>query len=131
MCEIVQRSSKISLKAWKVTTSNINETMIDIATTLHILSNGWGSWVEDEYVEFEIVRSRVVIVIVGIWNVFEGDGVVEIEGAGGVNEFALIVVVLDFVDEVVFDVIIVLPAKENFEIKSLLGRETLIWKKIS
>ena len=49
--------------------------------------------------------------------------VVEIEGAGGFNEFALIVVVLEFVDEVVFDVIIVLPAKENFEIKSLLGRE--------
>ena len=67
--------------------------MIATATTLHILSDLWGSWVEDEYVEFEIVRSRVVIVIVGIWEVFEGGGVVRIEGAGGVNTFDLIVVV--------------------------------------
>ena len=105
--------------------------MIAITTTFHILSDVWGSWVEDAFVEFEIVRSRVVIVIVGIWEEFEGGGVIEIEGGGGVNEFALIVVVTECVDEVVFDVIIVLPAKENFEIKSLLGRETLIWKKIS
>ena len=84
--------------------------MIAIATTFHILSDLWGSWVVDEYVEFEIVPSRVVIVIVGIWKVLEGDGVVAIEGGGGVNEFALILVVLVFVDEIVFDIMIVWPA---------------------
>ena len=50
---------------------------------------------------------------------FEGGGVIEIDGGGGDNEFALIAVVLEFVVKAVFDVIIVLPTKENFELNSL------------
>ena len=102
-----------------MTTRTVNETRTMIATTapLNVSSEDGGSWVEGEFVEFEMGGSKVVVVLVGIWVEFEGDAVVE---------FVVIVVVLPLLGEVVFDGIVVLPAKENFELRSLLGTKTLI-----
>ena len=77
--------------------------MIAITAPPNLTSEGGGSWVEGEFVEFEMGGSRVVVVLVGISVEFEGDAVVE---------FTATVVVLTLVDEVVFDGIVVLPAKK-------------------
>ena len=91
-----------------MTTRTVNETrtMIAITAPPTLTSDGGGSWVDGEFVVFEMGGSRVVVVLVGICVEFEGDGVVE---------FAAIVVVLPLVGKVVFADIVVLPANENFE----------------
>ena len=106
-----------------MTTRTVNETrtMIAITAPPNLTSEDGGSWVEGEFVEFEMGGARVVVVLVGIWVEFEGDAVVE---------FAAIVVVLPLVGKVVFDGIVVLPAKEKFRIKIFLGRKNIYLKNI-